>query len=431
MASSRECDTDAQLSSTANDAGILSLTRRALVGLRTDTPTLLSTALMLLSGVVGGVVLSRALAPSGRGVWAGVTGWTALIAWAATLGIDEALPTVASNNARRGIEVMTRFVRLTVGPAAAVASAFVWLSFGEISGAAAVLSALYVPGYVLLRRGLAGLLAAHELRLWLRCRALLPTAQTLTLGALALIGRLTPNTAVGSLGPVSISCGLIASALFARATRGYPPSEHQLNSKDLLRFGLHMQLVGLPAAINWRVDQLVMVFLVSRSELGIYAVAVSVAVVPNAFLSAVAEQALPTLARSPRDDLRQISRHLLRRLVVVYLTTAIPMVLLGPWLIPRVFGSEFSDAVGESMVLVGAVAGVLLSTWAATILRTLHRPDLLARVEGVGAALTLIAIVPAVAALGAWGAVAVSLVAYWSKAALSVVLARKRLDEVD
>ena len=381
----------------------------------------LSTAVMVSSGMASGLVVSRVLGPAGRGLWAGVTGWLALIAWMATLGVDEALPTLGAGSPRAYSAVLDRAFQASALPASILGGVMIWAIFGP-SLAVCLAGSLYVVGYLLVRWSLAWGLTSQRYGVWAMSRAVLPSCQAVVVVVAASLGYLTTDTAVVLFGMSALLAGVLVAVPTLQLRRAQHRNGAGVDAGRVVRFGLSLQLFALPAALNWRLDQLLMTFLVPRAELGAYAVAVTVASLPVAFVAAEAERALPGMAVAAGDEaaLKAAVAGLARRLARLYFVLATAIALSAPLAIPAVFGAAFGGAVAQAEVLLLGMAAVTASYWATAVLRTARASRLLVVSECSGLLVTVALLVLLLPHIGAWGAVVASVVAYTVKAATQV-----------
>ena len=381
----------------------------------------LSTAMMISSGMASGLVVSRVLGPAGRGLWAGVTSWLALIAWMATLGVDEALPTLGAGSPRAYSAVADRVFRASALPGSILAGVVIWEVFGP-SLAVCLTGSLYVVGYLLVRWSLAWGLTSQRYGVWAVSRAVLPSCQAVIVVTAAALGYLTAGTAVALFGISALLAGVLVAVPTLRARRAQQGTRAVVDAGRVVRFGLSLQLFSLPATLNWRLDQLLMTFLVPRAELGSYAVAATVASIPIAFVAAEAERALPGMAVAAGDEaaLKAAVAGLARRLALLYVVLATAIALSAPVAIPALFGPAFGGAAAQAEVLLVGMAAMTASYWATAVLRTARASRLLVVTECSGLLVAVVLLVLLLPPLGAWGAVVASVGAYIVKAATQV-----------
>jgi O-antigen/teichoic acid export membrane protein len=193
---------------------------------------------------------------------------------------------------------------------------------------------------------------------------------------------------------------LLREARPLRFTRGL--------ARDSLAFGARAWVSNLGALTNARLDQLLMIPLVSASQLGLYAVAVTYSGLPTVLTSAMMTVIGPRVAAG---DHALIGRSL--RITIALMSVAgLCFSLLAPVVIPLAFGNEFRGAVEMTWLLLLAgvpLAGTVLLTAAMTSVGKPGTPALAQLLAGVITVGGLFILLPTMQALGA---ALVSLVAY-------------------
>jgi O-antigen/teichoic acid export membrane protein len=127
-------------------------------------------------------------------------------------------------------------------------------------------------------------------------------------------------------------------------------------AKEGTTFGLKFWAGGLASMLNGRLDQLLMIKLVSSADLGFYAIAATIATVPGFLAGAVGP---PLLSRIAGGD-RSLVRRAMRCTAVTAIVLASGAALVSPFVIPWLFGKEFTESVHLAVILLGA--GVLFTT---------------------------------------------------------------------
>jgi len=178
--------------------------------------------------------------------------------------------------------------------------------------------------------------------------------------------------------------------------------------KRSLSFGLPAWLWQSSTLTNARLDQLLMVSLCSASELGLYAVAVSLASVTSIFAGALGPALLPRVAQGEEALVGRVCRTSL----LVATLGGLALAALCPLALPLLFGARFAQAVPMALVLIVASvpnAGTQVLTSA---LLAADRPRVVAVGEGVSVAITVGGLLLLLGPLGGLGAAIVSTAAY-------------------
>ncbi len=188
-------------------------------------------------------------------------------------------------------------------------------------------------------------------------------------------------------------------------------------------FGLKSWVGGLALLANLRLDQVLMITVVTPRVLGLYAVATTLS---GATTLAAGSLAQPVMARIAGGD-RLLLPRAVRMTVIVTMLLNLVLALLTPMLLTLLFGSQFRAAVPMALVLlIGAVpfsAGVVLSSG----LQADGAPTIPSGGECIALVVTVVGLIVLLGPLGGLGAALVSVAAYSTSFAFQVVMAKRRL----
>jgi O-antigen/teichoic acid export membrane protein len=194
-------------------------------------------------------------------------------------------------------------------------------------------------------------------------------------------------------------------------------------AREGIAFGLKSWIGGLALLANARLDQLLMITVVTPRELGLYVVAFTLANAPGLATGAVTP---PLMARVSAGQADLLPRALRVTLAVSALLN-LALAVAAPVLLPLLFGHEFLDAVPMAIVLL--TAGVPYA--GATILTSGLQADGAPAVPSIGEGIALVITVAGLALLlgplGGLGAALVSLLAYSASFGFQLVMARRRI----
>lgn len=367
--------------------------------------------------VISGVLLARRLGPSGRGALATVVVWPFVIATVGSLSISDAISYFAARGrdasrlAGSGLVIATgQAVILTC-----IAALLIPFELERYAQPVTISALLYLPFISLylvsitlmyLLNGLHRFAAFNTLRVV----AVLGNA----MGILGLY--FTNDVTVTNVVLVYVIAAIATVALAVAICAGHvtgPPIVDRGTIGELVAFGTRSHASTLAAALNQRLDQLIISIILPPGELGLYVVAVTLTSGTTLVGSSVGMLALPTVARLPPGHRRRrAAARLLAITAVASVIVAAPIFLGASFFIRLFFGPPFASAVDSSRVLL--VAGVVFSVnrVIATLLKGAGRPmdagwaELGALVVTVGG---LLLFVPR---FGIIGAAVVSLVAY-------------------
>ena len=402
-------------------------------GLRADGPVgreggpLASSALLLFVSQVAGntgyfvavLLLARALEPTGRGEVAFITVTAMVTARCANLGLNEATRVFVAQRVTQRATLLTNLVLAVTALSAGGALV--------VCGALAALPGVRPPGIglrqlvVLLLATLATALVSAGYSYLQGCSRFRPYGLVQSTGAwlyaalLAAIWVGPGLTATRAASAWVLSQAIPAIVLLAVCERGIGLGAPNLTLlRESIGFGMRAWGGGLSHFLNARTDQILTALIASEATLGIYAVAVNASEVLFYLPTAVAAALLPAVAR---DSGGQTAERTLRVFRAVALVTAVATMLaavLGPVLIPLVFGEAYRQSVGPFLWLLPSTLGFAASVTFSTALVASNAPGL----SSLGPAVSLISgialdlvLIPVYGASGAAAAASAALLA--------------------
>ena len=369
-------------------------------------------------------ILARGLGPDGRGALAALLTPLTVADAIAAVGTPLAANYFISAGAdertvrRHGAIIATVAGALAVGLLIAVSGPLL-AEYPELRLTFVLLTpTVLLGGYINLFRGIrAGQEAYGQINANLWAGAL---SRLVAIVALAVAGLMTPTT----VAVLSLATGLLSGlALYrryrARASAGPP-------FKPFLSYSLRGWFGTLSSSVTARVDQLLLITMVPAAALGNYAVAVTVAEIPNA-VSLVVQRLL--LVRSAAGASRDLDTTLSgMRLATAFNVVVAGSVFLAADLVVAVlFGSAYQDAPHLLRLLVVGTAAWGISQSATGLLLGVGRPGASSTADVTSAVVTIGAIYPAVALAGTTGAAAVASLAYSLAAVVKLVVVRRAL----
>jgi O-antigen/teichoic acid export membrane protein len=253
-----------------------------------------------------------------------------------------------------------------------------------------------------------------------------PVLSLAFLGALWRLGLLTLTAALIVL--VLTMLVQLVWAYYRCRSAGLAPGRAQARFvRPLAAYGAAQITALTPAAVNAQLDQLVLSQAVAPAALGRYAIAVSCTLLPVPLVSAIGNVAFPRLASRHRVEGLAHRMQWLGILgsACVAACALVPLALVAPWLVPRVFGPGYAGVVPLLWLL--TPAGVFLACGQVTgdVLRGRKRPLLVARAEGLAAVFTVVLLVALLPVAGVAGAAIASTVAYGVALAMMLVSLRR------
>ena len=296
------------------------------------------------------LILARALGPSGRGTIAFITVVALVAARVAGLGMGEATAVfVARRPEVRGALLANAVVFMFASAllaAAIVCGALVVLGDDRPAGVglpelmivacATLVSAVGDAGYVFL-------LGSNRLRPVALVTATASWIYPLFLVALwSTIGLTVLRAAIAW----TVAESIRALAYLRQSIRGLTLSRPVSGLLvEAVRFGSRAWIGSLARFLNFRTDQILMGFLASEAALGIYAVAVNASEVLLYLPAAMATALLPTAARAEAELRTEHALSAFRSATIVTAAAGLAAALLGPVLLPLVFGAPFEASV--------------------------------------------------------------------------------------
>jgi O-antigen/teichoic acid export membrane protein len=307
------------------------------------------------------VVVTRALGASGRGTIALLTVGAIVLARLARLGVTEATIVFAARNPELRPALLTN-AALATGVSSALVAALVCGAIALTPDALPeglgttelLLLALATIASAFADTGYAFALGCSRFRLHSLTTVVTSWLYAALVALIWAAGGLTVVRAALAWIAVQAVKGVILLGLAAlEAGVGRPQAVLLLDS---FRFGVRAWFGSLSDTLNDRLDQILVGLIASQAVLGVYAVAVNGAEILLYLPAAAATAVLPLVARSGAEG----SRHVLGAFRSVLLLTVASVALgavLGPSLIPLVFGSDFDASVVPFLLLLPGALG--------------------------------------------------------------------------
>lgn len=370
-------------------------------------------------GAVTGVVIARALEPEGRGTYAVIVAVATTAYTVGHLSIEQSniylwhrgsdKGTLAANSIVLGAiigtlaAVLAWAVVTTLGPRAFPGIDDRLFAVALLAVPPSMLT-LYLNGLVLLDDRVGRVNYVSLATGALQCGSLiaLATAGLLTPGTVVVIWAIAAVIPVFALVPgLGVRPRSLSPSLALRALR--------------TGAGYHIGMASL--FLLWRIDLFLLNAQAGRREVGLYAVAVSVAELTYLVTNSVAQVSLPRQVVGSLHEAGEFTARVLRLSAVAGLALVLGIVIASPLVIPLVFGAAFSGSVGPLIALMPGVAALGLIRPSTAVLVRLNRPlvvstlTVLALVLNVGLNLVLIP---------QWGAVGAGLASTVAYAALAL-----------
>jgi len=375
------------------------------------------------------LIVARALGPAGRGTVAFITVAALVVAHMAGLGVGEATIVLSARNPGRRAVLLANALAFFLGSGLTAATlSFLGLALSGIGPAGVGTPELVILwlGIVSCAAGEAGysfLVGVERLRQL----ALITGCASWVYAGLVFALWAGPGLTVGRAALAwTATEALRAIVLISLSSRGTIlglPSRRLLVEE--IGFGLRLWVGSLARFLNFRTDQILMGFIATEAALGLYAVAVNVSEVLLYLPSSAATALLPLIARTESSRRSQETLRAFRSVIFVTAVGVGAAALLGPVVLPAVFGDAFDESVVPFLWLLPGTFGYAASAVFSTALVGSSSPGLssLGPIVSlvVGFALDLALIPP----FGATGAAAAASVAFLVGGATALITYRR------
>ena len=347
---------------------------------------------IMVTNLFTGIIVARTVGASGRGELAATLLIAQLAAWLFSVGAAEAIAYHQAHSPEDARRLLSSWLILMVPLTVigvAISELLLPVIFAAQSGEAIDIARVYllvIPMIGFQQIFTALLLGDHDFFHYNVTRAIYPVA-TLAIYVVWVV-----------VGDFSVKAALVANA--AAMVVGLSFSIHRclvrhgLGSPDwpLLRstltYGLRAHGGAAAGIINARLDLLIMPAYLAATGVGLYSIATNVTSTITALTGTVALMALPISARQGRSP-RPVVQTLHAALAISTLL-AIPVLVLAPWLLGLVYGTEFEAAATATRLLVPAVIAATGAGVCGAGLLAAGRPLTASAAAGVGAAATIV-----------------------------------------
>jgi O-antigen/teichoic acid export membrane protein len=366
---------------------------------------------------IAGIILARALGPAERGDYAAVTSWFGVALMVGGMGQPAALCYYVARQPQRAREYVatSRAMMLTTGTVALTAGLLlapllahgnVTLTRGYRIAFAASIAAFIGASYTFS-------LQARDLHRWNVVRVSQPVLGMIATIVLWRLRLLTLNVAL-----IIIAGAIVLQLVWAYAgcrRVGLAPGRARIELiRPLSVYGVAQIAALTPALLNADLDQLILSQTVPPSDLGRYAIAVTLTQLPIPVVSAIGNVAFPRLA-SQRGTTAATLR-LQRRAVLgsagLAVAMLVPLAVLAPWFVPLVFGAAYRGAVPLLWILAPGAVFLSCGQVVSDLLRGRSHPGTVAWAQGFAAIFTVALLLALLPVVGVAGAAIASTVAY-------------------
>jgi O-antigen/teichoic acid export membrane protein len=302
-----------------------------------------------------GVLLARALGPSGRGEVAAIMTAPQLAGWVFLLGSTQTISYFRAREPQHAAALLGTWLALTLPLAAAaivLGEALLPAIMAAQTDAALHLAQLFMltAGLVLLTESVLGfLLGAEHFALFNALKVLAPALVAGCYVTAWAGGALTVGFAVWSFAAVNgvVVAGAIA---FLVARHGIARPRAGL-ARRTLWYGLKAHSTNVSFVLNARLDLLILPAFVPAATVGLYSVSTNISWIVFALAGSVAAIVLPVAARQGLGHGPATIVRSARATLLVALALAVVLALIAEPLVRIVFGAGFAGSVGALRIL--------------------------------------------------------------------------------
>jgi O-antigen/teichoic acid export membrane protein len=367
---------------------------------------------------------AHALGPSGRGQLAAILvpfSWGALLA---NMGLPIFAARAAAQTSKVGDLIgtlgLTSLAFGLIGMVVGIPAAFLLAPHDLLVRDFILLGLLLMPLNLITALG-TGL--ANGLETWMRLNLMRVIPPVLTVIAYIVLISLHALTVRSAAIVVYCSSIAVIFPLIGIGRRQRPFTFDRLLMKRATSYGRRAWVGSLAASANARLDQLLMIPLVSSRQLGLYAVAVNVSGLTNLILGALNTVIGPSIARGNWT----LAGRAVRLTMMTVATFSLVAALAVPPLFPIVFGPGFAAAIPMCLILLAAAIPGSGAWVLGVALQNAGHPGIPARGEIGALVLTATGLALLLPPLAGVGAAIVSGVAYTTNLTIQLVLVRRRL----
>lgn len=209
---------------------------------------------------------------------------------------------------------------------------------------------------------------------------------------LLVVGVLFPNNILAALVVWASSAFVGAVCAFVIAARiepfVWPPRRSTM--KDMLSFGLRGHGANIAQQLFLRFDMYAVNVFVGTAGVGFYSIATSLAERLWLPINAINSSSISKIAQLPREESALLTAKVVRTVLLIMLSVAVPFAIISPWLVPFLYGPEFAASVLPLVILaLGTLGFAVLIVLDSYILGQLERPGLLSIISWLELAVSI------------------------------------------
>lgn len=364
---------------------------------------------------VTGVLVTRSLAPQGRGEASFLLTFAQTVGWLGALGMNEGVTYLAAKQPELSRRIASTAALLTLALGTlGVGVALLLLPVladslppGSTTVARAFVFSIYLQvASALLLAVLAG---CQDFGGRNAVQFLQPASYTVLIVALAVADRLTVGTVLAST-TVSMAVATGYAAWRLRRTVGFArPSSAVV--REAAAYGLRVQGSLIGSLGTTRLATVIMPTVLTFSAIGLYSVATNVSNILVSVVGVMGNLVLPAAARLGGREGALFVARMVRTATVAGVVVATPLFVLAPWLLGLVYGREFEAAAAPLRILLPGVVLAIASGVLESGLQAANRPLAASACQVLGLAVTGVGLFLTLHPFGLTGAAATTTVA--------------------
>lgn len=372
-----------------------------------------TTAYIQVINIATGLLAARLLLPEGRGELAELMLWPGLIAELGCLALSDALLYRIASRAGVPRVLFGTIAWLGIGLCLIlipIGMALIpWTMTGHDSDVK-LAAYWYTPLFFITY--FASLFVANmfqgalDLTTWNIVRATVPTFYLLGIIALGLaIAPEAPEFAAANLAAMAISATLGIVLLIRRGWFGLVPDKAE--ARTMLIYGAKSHASEILHSLRQKLDQVAVAALMAATDLGLYAVALTVANGPLILVQTISNIAFPKIsAQETHGGKVEVFGKYLRLALAMVIAINIVLWIANGWIIPLLFGKPFADAVLVADILLLGLVPYTAKLLFSVALKAFDRALVIPRAELWGLAFVAPALFFLVPRYGLFGAAA-------------------------
>lgn len=310
---------------------------------------------------VSGIVLARAMGVEGRGQLAAVILVPALVSQIGVLGVPLALTFYTARDESHGADLLRALGWVIAVQAVVLTLVQVALFFAIVEGeewTAARAAIPVMPALIAQQYGLAVLQGRQRFMAFNGLRVAPATLFAAFVTLLMLLDSTTVLDVVIAWGAANVLVAIPLTGIALRFAAGGRTSSRP-GVRDAVAYGARAFIGSSSPSEVIRVDQLVVALMLSRTALGLYAVALAFVNLPRFVSQSVGMVAFPRIASASVRERARLARSYVLLAVLVAASVAASLEAVVARLIPTLFGSDFAAATSTTRILL--VAALLLA----------------------------------------------------------------------